>query len=463
MQMDDMDNRGYTADAGTALGGAGPLAIDDKFVAALTSGGDDRLAIDRRTGANKYLCPPTPVSSVVCASSCTASPIAARGFRLAWDFYAKLTAATSRPRRMELLDQGRRELAERLLGFFGVADIAEAILCPSGTDALLTAATFIASERPNEPITAILPQASETGTGVPLAVAGRGADGATADDVLRPDCAVRTVEIALRAADGAPRSSEEVADAYAAAVAGTRGRPVVYMTHSTKTGLIAPVMTPPGVDVVVDACQGRIEPITVARYLRQGWPVIVTGSKFFGGPAFSGAILFPVARLQRQTLTSPPHRHMGSHTPTAGSAKVGTVLRWIAAMDTIEAFAPRAADAPNLLRSRAAAIEQGLGANPAVEPVAGLASAGSGWSDSPSIFTFAVRDPADRRRLLSTTALRPLYERLASAGVLLGQPVNLGPFGGLRIAIGARDLLADAPADGGLPLLFGALKDVTGA
>jgi hypothetical protein len=156
--------------------------------------------------------------------------------------------------------------------------------------------------------------------------------------------------------------------------------------------------------------------------------------------------------------------HKCESTPSrwqAGSANLGTVLRWIAALDAIEAFAPLAAGMPALLRNRAVAIETGLGANPALVPVGGLVAAGPGWSDFPSIFTFAVRDPADRHRLLSAAELRPLYQRLASEGVLLGQPVGLGRFGGLRIAVGARDLLSGAAADGGLPWLFAALEYAT--
>jgi hypothetical protein len=71
-----------------------------------------------------------------------------------------------------------------------------------------------------------------------------------------------------------------------------------------------------------------------------------------------------------------------------------------------------------------------------------------------------VRDPLDTRRLLSTAQLRPIYERLAHRGILLGQPVDLGTFGGLRIAIGARDLLA-SPADDGLEAIFAGLEEAT--
>jgi hypothetical protein len=71
-----------------------------------------------------------------------------------------------------------------------------------------------------------------------------------------------------------------------------------------------------------------------------------------------------------------------------------------------------------------------------------------------------VRDPTDHRRRLTAVELRPLYGQLARAGVLLGQRVTLGSFGGLRIAIGAGDLL-DSPRDDRLPRIFAALKEAT--
>ena len=103
-----------------------------------------------------------------------------------------------------------------------------------------------------------------------------------------------TVEIPLRSANGSPRPDDEVNDAFAAATTTAKDSAVVYLTHGTKTGLIAPVTPPYGADVIVDACQARIGSDTVEAYLRRDWPVVVTGSKFFGGPAFSGAVLFPV-------------------------------------------------------------------------------------------------------------------------------------------------------------------------
>jgi len=49
-----------------------------------------------------------------------------------------------------------------------------------------------------------------------------------------------------------------------------------------------------------------------------------------------------------------------------------------------------------------------------------------------------------------------MHERLARGGVLLGQPVSLGAFGGLRVAIGARDVVQRAL--GGVDRLLEALR-----
>jgi hypothetical protein len=424
------------------------VSEDEGIIAALVSGGDSRLAVDPRTGTNKYLCPPMPAKNLICASSCTASPITPSGFERAAKIYSRLIGTSSRER-AGVLERCSRNVAARLLAYFDVADSAEAILCPSGTDALMTAAMLVAKERPGAAMTAILPQASETGTGVPRATMLRPFDGPAPSDTPLWDCPVTSVEIPLRTADGLPRADDAIVEAYAAAAANVRGRPIVYLTYGTKTGLVAPVRPPAGAEVVVDACQARIEPFVVATYLRHGWPVVVTGSKFFGGPAFSGAVLFPLARLAEK----PRHR-------PGASGNLGMLLRWVAALETMEAFAELGQERLSRMRDRATAIEQGLASIPNLMPVPGLSGGGSGWSDVPTIFSFAVHDPADRRRLLSSDELRPIYTKLARKGVLLGQPVGLGRYGGLRIAVGARDLLPDARADGGLPGLFAALKEI---
>jgi hypothetical protein len=345
---------------------------------------------------------------------------------------------------MALTDQ----IEARLLRYFGASTLAQAFLCPSGTDALLTTAMLVAAERPGKAITAILPSASETGSGVPMAAIGHIFDGLDRGTPVNGEVG-KAIEISLRAADGSLLSEDAVNGAFTAAAAAAGNNVIVYLTHSSKTGLIAPVCPPDGADVIVDACQARIAPETVVAYLRRGWPVVVTGSKFFGGPAFSGAILFPRAR---------PRQPLPAVLP-AGT-RLGTALRWIATLPTIDAFEPVADSIAAILSDRIAVIEQGFVSNPALVPVGGLQPRNSGWANLPSIFVFGMRDPIDRQRLLSTAKLRPFYEWLARRGVLLGQPVSLGRFGGLRIAIGARDLL-DGQGDTKLARVFTALQEAT--
>jgi hypothetical protein len=432
----------------------------DAVIAALLSGGDSRTIVDGVSCTNKYLCPPYPADELTCFASCTASPIGHASFERASNLFADIVGARSAQRRAERLAQHETIIEADLLAHFAVAGLAEIILCPSGTDAMLTAARLLAAERPGQAITAILPCAAETGTGVPYAVACRRFDGPDTGAAVA-DVIVETVEIPLRTDRGEPRTEAAINDAFAEAASSATGRPVVYLTYGTKTGLIAPVLPPAGAEIIVDACQARISPQTVAAYIARGWPVVITGSKFFGGPAFSGAVLFPRGRWK---LASRPPARANGHAYGAGEggATLGTVMRWAASVAVIEAFQLGAAEMAGLLRDHAASVQSGLASLPGIIPVGGMLPRGSAWPDLPSIFTFAVRDPEQPARLLTAAELRPLYLRLAKQGVLLGQPVGLGPFGGLRIAIGARDLI-DARGVADLSRVFDVLRGGMGA
>jgi hypothetical protein len=82
----------------------------------------------------------------------------------------------------------------------------------------------------------------------------------------------------------------------------------------------------------------------------------------------------------------------------------------------------------------------------------------TGWPSSIVTFTMERRRDAGQ---LSIEGLRPVYEGLARAGVLLGQPVSLGCSGGLRVAIGVRDL-SDDQVGAKLDRLVSALGDAAG-
>ncbi|CAN0520998.1 unnamed protein product, partial [Laminaria digitata] len=59
--------------------------------------------------------------------------------------------------------------------------------------------------------------------------------------------------------------------------------------------------------VVVDACQLRSEAENIRKYAALGFLTLVTGSKFYCGPPFCGAVLFPPAALAELELG---HEHL---------------------------------------------------------------------------------------------------------------------------------------------------------
>ncbi len=426
------------------------------FVEALVSGGDGRLARDPRTGRNRYMLPPEPLAGVVCASSCTASPIDPLGFAAAEDAYDDIMGASTTRARDERLADHREAIAAAVCAHYGAAESARAIVCASGTDALLIAARLLATEAPHAATTAILTEAGETGAGVPRAVTGPPFDDrrrSTADDEANAS-EVTTIAIPLRDARGTPHPEDVVNDAYARIAAGVRGRAVVYQMYGTKTGLIAPSAIPSNIDVVVDACQARIGAAAVRAHLAHGRPVAITGSKFFGGPAFSGALLVPRDRFSAAAMRTAAA--LEGALPREGPLGLGPVLRWTAALPAMQAFAAREESAAALLDRRMALVEAGIAAQPALVALPGLARFGDAWSERASIASFCIRDRRDAQRLLTPEELRPIYETLAADGVFVGQPVTIGAFGALRIAIGARELL-DPTTEHDIPRLFAAL------
>jgi hypothetical protein len=438
-----------------------------ELAAALVSGGDLRLQIDPLTGLNKYLCAAYPSPQAICFSSCTASPISAAGWQAAHETYARLRDGPQQPFESEALQAEAIATAAALRSTLGLDGIAEVLLTPSGTDATLFAVGLLAAETPSQLITSIMGEAPETGTGVPLAASGRHFSDFAAGGLVfvQPGTllqglpqGMRTLHVPLRSADGSVRPSALIDVDFVRAVAETPGRAIVHLIETTKTGLRAPGYLPEGTDVIVDACQARASYARLRRYLQRGWPVLITGSKFYGGPAFSGAVLFPAARLAALDLSAVPWGLATyCHDVASGqpAANLGTILRWRAALAEMQLFA---VIDPTVATARITALGRWIANR--IESTSGIAPAPMGPDDNAqdgwphSIQLFSVFDPVNPNRRLGLTELRKLYRELALEGVLVGQPVGLGSdYGVLRIAIGARTL-QDAALQDHLEQLF---------
>jgi hypothetical protein len=459
----------------------------------LASGGDDRLTLDAG-GRNRYGCAPWPLPSVISFGSCTASSISGDAFDAAETARQGLAAAALRRAASAALAEASEAIAADLLCYFRSEDLAEAVLAASGTDATLVVTGLLAAEHPEARLTSILMSPAETGSGVPDAVQGRHfaafaptghsvGKGQPIDGLARGPS---LLTVSLRDESGAPRPAGDIsADCEAAIRLGVaHGRVVLHAIDGSKTGLTAPdraecrrlaELYGDRLDIVIDACQARIEPELVRWYLQQGFPILVTGSKFFGAPGFCGAVLFPKARLRRIAShgrlpagLEPYARLQGGF----GSRRCpGLVLRWRAALHEMANFARLPADevGPRIGRMGDSVCAL-LARAPGVRLIAAPRPAGMGWSEQRTVFTFAVRSAAG---WMTQAELRPVYQALnddasgdavaglegplAAQACQIGQPVELGgaALGGLRIALSAAQIVADTDPSPSLAVVLG--------
>src|SRR5215471_6402593 len=107
-------------------------------------------------------------------------------------------------------------------------------------------------------------------------------------------------------------------------------------------------MAPDRIDVVVDACQMRTPFDQIVNWINLGWMIQLSGSKFFTGPPFSGAITIPPryrerANRVRALLAAAPgvgrpedwnawwRARLMPPSPS-GSASFGFLFRWVPAI-----------------------------------------------------------------------------------------------------------------------------------
>ncbi len=333
----------------------------------LNSGGDSRLRLNLVNNLNDFGCSPSPRPEALSFASSTASSISARAFA-AVEMVARGPHAESQLGDLEsFVEALRTELAS----VWGLGEDADVIFAPSGTDAELRA-LYLAKCVLRPPVVSILVSSDETGSGMPLAAVGRhfNADTANGFAVVKGEPIhglgydIGALLIPTQGADGRARPPQHVDAAVLAAVktAIADGNSVILhvMTHS-KLGTYAP--TPEcvrriaetwgdSVQVVVDACQARVSRDQVKSDLAQNRIVLITGSKFFTGPAFSGAVFVPAALSARAAESADiplgflkytcasdwPARFARLRSLLPPTFNVGQALRWTAALAEMRAY-----------------------------------------------------------------------------------------------------------------------------
>ncbi len=465
----------------------------------LASGGDCRLLLDPDRMLNAYGCRPWPRPEAFTFASSTATSISDRGYaaaETAWRLLSQATRCTSAAAAFAHLTEQLRASLRAVLELDGAA--IEIIFSPSGTDSQLHA-LYVAEMTLGGPLTTIIVAANETGSGTVLATTGRhfAASTATGATVVKSaaiagfDPDTKHLAIAARDRDGEPLGIAALDAAVTAAVAETiaAGRhAVVHAMDSSKFGRRCPSWAclrdlqnawPGRVQIVIDACQMRLSRQRLAHYLAHGCIVLITGSKFFTGPPFSGAVLVPAplaARMAR-IATVPgglalysnryefPAAWPGVRAALPATPNAGPLLRWAASLAEMQHyFRVPAAYRQHALEAFAAGVQRLIGAHPNLhllpaEPDPAIDAVDDAEMAVRTLFAFrvsrrgaplTVAQCATLHRALNadmTDALGPFItdQQRAIAGQRchIGQPVALPQPGGatvgtLRMAAGAR-------------------------
>ena len=475
----------------------------------LVCGGDARLLLDARSERNRYGCSVHPEPALAAFGSCTATSISRSALAASQQLQQSLATRLSKPTAARLYREQLERIRVELHGLCGLgADSGvETIFAASGTDLHLIASQLAAS-REGPPLHVIMMDGNETGSGVASALAGRhfckrSALGGKvrAHEALDGAHPIELSPIALRHSDGAKRALTEIDGEIEALLQQStqdQQRVLLVAIDASKTGLIAPSPAylatlrqrhARNIDVLVDACQFRLGNASLKAYLDLGFMVGVTGSKFFTGPVFSGALLIPealVPRLSKQTIPPAlsqycaraewPHRWRAAES-LAEQANFGLLLRWQAALVELRAFrALPEAQISHFMQQFADSMHEMLRESPSFASLAesrldrSPLGAAPTWDQIPSIFPFLLyragrdgqRQPLTRAQTLgiyhqlqglsALPAPRPAGPASAGLRCQFGQPVACGSQGGspvsaLRLCLSSR-LIVQACSEG---------------
>lgn len=285
----------------------------------MTRGGDARIVLSPETGLNRYFSAPFPRDILAFASS-TANDLSEEAYTHLNNRFAGGTAyLESGPGYDAFLEELRGEVRTA----YGLSGGVDVFFAPSGTDLEYVGLLAVAGRRRGG-IANFLLGADEVGSGCIHSAAGLYFANETALDVQvtpqEPVAGLPPVTMSglgVRCEKGAAHASSLLAAEFERGIVQATADeqfPLIHVVHGSKTGLVLPHLEDIdrlrgrfGEDVafVVDACQARITPEAVQDYLRRGIIVFLTGSKFMGGPPFSGFALIPEGWIARCTPIAP--------------------------------------------------------------------------------------------------------------------------------------------------------------
>eukprot|EP00736_Rhodelphis_marinus_P008168 Rmarinus@m.27725 len=477
----------------------------------LQEGGDDRSVLNEH-GVNKYYTSVVPDSNILHRGTCTSSTPTPAGFAAACNVLAKLKDGSLK--HVDLMNLIRSGLSS----VFQLQSVpSEVVLTPSGSDAELIpllcavhrAIRLAPSSGVRPTVVSLVTCAGEVGSGTANAAGGEHfskvapsgrAGAAFPGGQLEGYTELADVKV-KQLKPREPKSGEPVVD-YDKLVsqhvedvlkATPHAVVVVHSVEGSKTGLCLPSRAAvkslcekhgDHILVVADLCQMRSTPESVCDWLRMNASILVTGSKFFNGPPFSGAVIIPKPMCDElcRNLALPSDIAAvpaglvdyvsqadvpDSLAPLKESLEDwenrGLALRWTAAMCEMLDFASVAADHPDALPK--AANDWVVAVRGLIGETAGLTVVGdtdSGVSVRVGAINTVVSFTVEHNgRLLAVDELKKVHKwmwmdvsrllpasateeekRTGGLRATIGQPVAYKDIGVLRVCVGAP-MLAD--------------------
>ena len=277
----------------------------------LMSGGDLRLNIDEFELLNKYGCRPFPRPEAFTFASSTATSVSNFAFDRTDKARAILIQNSLKKTFKDTSIEFSELLKNNLRKTFEINDDCQIIFSPSGTDSALqiAAMTQIISDKE---ITHVLVASDESGSGVPAALKGCHFENNTAlnypikkGDKIEGFRDIELIEISLRDEKGDLRSSVQIDNEVFNTIAKTNksGKHIVlHAMDQSKLGYQSPseamiqkldTLDNLSIQIIIDASQLRLDAKDIQNYVNKGYIVTITGSKYFTGPPYSGALIVP--------------------------------------------------------------------------------------------------------------------------------------------------------------------------
>ncbi|TDD98614.1 hypothetical protein [Flavobacterium cellulosilyticum] len=464
----------------------------------LMSGGDFRLNIDEIELLNKYGCRPFPRPDAHTFASSTATSISNFSFDKTDKVRSILIQNSLKNGYKKTTIDFSELLKSNLKKIFKINDECEIIFSPSGTDSALqiAAITQIVTEKE---ITHVLVASDETGSGVPSALKGCHFENNTAlnfpvtkGERIEGFREVDLIKIPLRDEIGELKSTLQLDTEVFNAISTTNelGRHIVlHVMDQSKLGYQSPSekliqslkkLRNLSIQIIVDASQLRLDPKDIQNYLNKGYIVTITGSKYFTGPPYSGALILPksvnktINTITKKIPEGLTNYYNHSDWPTSWTCakdlsdgfNYGSNMRWNAAIVEMDRYYKT----PILYRNMGIEmfcnfIEDSIKEAPFLEPIFGdetktksFNSKEFGIRNIRTIFPFFI---LKNEEVLSDTQVKKLYTllnsdlsnnfedasleiiRLAAQKCHIGQAVNV-KYGTdfqsavLRLSLGAR-------------------------